>query len=96
MMDRENYIYLKNKVERYNKLELFKENLIEIQNLLVKDRDVKIQVDDEGVNCISLKAKLPFNMQIDEHDELMREIKDNLIDAIGMKIVEINDKMEEL
>lgn len=95
-MDAKNYEYLRNKVERYNKLELFKEHLAEIQNLLVKDHDIKIQVDDEGVNCISLKQKLPFNVQLDEHEELMREIKDNLIDSIGMKIVEINDKMEEL
>lgn len=95
-MDKENYAYLKSKVERYNKLELLKEHLEEMQALLVKDHDIKIQVDDEGVNCISLKERLPFNTQIDELEELMREIKDNLIDAIGMKIVEIEEKMKEL
>lgn len=93
-MDSKNYIYLKNKVERYNSLELYKENLAEIQNLLVKDHYLKIHVEDEEVYCLG--EKLPFGRQLDEHEELMREIKDNLIDSIGMKIVEINDKMEEL
>lgn len=95
-MDGENYIYLKNKVERYDKFELLKENLVEIQELLVKDHDIEIRVDDEGVNRISLNEKLPFGMKIDEHEELMREIKDNLIDTIGMKIIEIEYKMKEL
>ena len=46
------------------------------------------------MNRASLNEKLPAGIQIDEHDELMREIKDNLIDAIGIKIVEIEEKNE--
>lgn len=95
-MDAKNYIYLKDKVERYSKLELLKEHLEEVQGLLVKDHDIKIQVNGEGVNCVSLSERLPFKMKIDEHEELMREIKDNLIDTIGMKIIEIEEKMKEL
>ncbi len=95
-MDEKNYEYMKNKVERFNKLTLLKEHLGEVQALLVKDHDIKIQIFEAGVNHVSLSEKLPFRTQIDERDELMREIKDNLIDAIGMKLIEIEEKMKDL
>lgn len=95
-MDANNYIYLKNKVERFQRLEMFKETLVDMQAALVRDKDITITVDSEGTDYMAMKEKLPFGLRIEEHDELFREIKDNLIDAIGMKIIEIEDKMKEL
>ena len=95
-MDTNNYIYLKNKVERFKRLEMFKETLVDMQAVLVRDKDITITVDPEGTDYMAIKEKLPFGLRIEEHDELFREIKDNLIDTIGMKLIEIEEKMKDL
>lgn len=95
-MDAKNFEYLSKKVTRYEQLQQMKSVISKMQELLVKDNKLKITVDCDGIHYHSLSEDLPMNVPIEEHDELMRKIKDNLIDSIGMKIVEINDKMEEL
>ena len=95
-MDLKNYEYLRTKIDRYEKLHQLKDKLNNVQSLLVKDCEINLVLDNDGMNRASLNEKLPAGIQIDEHDELMREIKDNLIDSIGMKIVEIEEKMKDL
>lgn len=99
-MDAKNFEYLSKKVYKYEQLEKLKDKLNSIQELLVRDFEITIKVGssisvvDREEDFYSLTDRKLA--QIKEYDDLMREIKDNLIDAIGMKIVEINDKMEEL
>ncbi|MDF2881700.1 MAG: hypothetical protein K0R54_2257 [Clostridiaceae bacterium] len=99
-MDHENFMYLNKKVVRYEQLQSFKEHLNDFQQELIKDKDIRIAISDDDYDktfiadnmarksvCIHIK---------DEYDELMREIKDNLIDSIGMTLVKINQIMEEI
>ena len=95
-MDAKNFEYLSKKIDRYGRLDNVKDKLNQIQQLLVKDHSLKIQIDCDGINYCVFPEKLPPHIHIEEYDDLMREIKDNLIDAIGMKIIEIEDKMKEL
>ena len=100
MMDAKNFEYLSKKVYRYEQLEGLKDKLNSIQKLLVRDFEITIKVGgsisvvDRDEDFYSLTDRKLA--QIEEHDDLMREIKDNLIDAIGMKLIEIEEKMEEL
>jgi len=95
-MDAKNFEYMSKKVDRYNKLDQLKNKLNSIQELLVKDHELNITVSEFGCDYQGLSEKLPLNFMIEEYDDLFREIKDNLIDTIGMKIIEINQIMEEL
>lgn len=102
-MDAKNFEYLSNKVGRYDQLHIMRENLDVIQTKLVNDEPVTIKVGEEDCCCDDTiqfgdsDTKKVSSCQVkDVHEELMREIKDNLIDTIGMKIVEINQIMEEM
>lgn len=99
-MDTRNFEYLSKKIYKYEQLEKLKDKLNSIQGLLVRDFEITIKV---GSSITSTDKQEDFYSltdrklaQIQEYDDLMREIKDNLIDSLGMKIVEINEKMEEL
>lgn len=92
-MDAKNYEYLRNKVVRYEILNNFRSSLNSMQERLLKDETTRITVGGfEGISSLSDNSY----EELEENGDLMREIKDDLIDTIGMKIVEINDKMEEL
>lgn len=100
-MNKENFKYLSEKVGRYDQLQIMKENLVAVQERLVNDEPLTINVGDDEYCCAiefgDEDVEKASNCLVKtEHEELMREIKNDLIDAIGMKIVEINDKMEEM
>ena len=101
-MDAKNFEYLSKKVGRYEQLQTMKENLNELQTKLVKDEPLEIKVgnvdfwSDDTIKFGDTDAKANGLLVKDEYEELMREIKDNLIDAIGIKIVEIEERMKEL
>lgn len=103
-MDAKNFEYLKNKVGRFEQLQIMRENLDALQVRLVNDEPINIKVgeedflaDDNTIQFGDTDTKKASSCHVkDEYECLLREIKDNLIDAIGMKIVEINEKMEEL
>ena len=102
-MDAKNFEYLSKKVGRFEQLQIMKERLNNIQSKLVKDEPLEIKVgnfnpySDSSIQFGDSNAgKQNNNLVKDEYEELMREIKDNLIDAIGMKIIEIEYKMKEL
>lgn len=94
-MDAKNYEYLKDKVARYEMLNHYREKISFVQEELVKDEHITIILGNVFVKSSHDLSDSHFQ-GLEEHDELMREIKDNLIDSIGMKIVEINEKMEAL
>lgn len=100
-MNHDNFMYLSKKVSRYEQLQIMKENLAAVQERLVNDEPLTINVGDDEYCCAIEFGDKDVNKVTNclvksEHEELMREIKDNLIDAIGMKIVEIEEKMKEL
>lgn len=102
-MDAKNYEYLSKKVGRYEQLQTMKENLNELQTKLVKDEALEIIVGykdhlyDDIIQFGDMDTKKANSCFVkDEYEDLLREIKDNLIDAIGMKIIEIEEKMKEL
>lgn len=95
-MDAKNYEYLKDRVDKYQRLDWTKGKLIETQKALVKAHDLKIHIDSDGVNHYAIHSNLPLQLMTEEYSDLFGEIKDNLIDAIGIKIVEIEEKMKEL
>lgn len=101
-MDQENFMYLSKKVGRYEQLQIMKENLNDIQVKLVKDEPLEIRVGNynrfinSSIQFGDSDTEKSNSLIKDEYEELLREIKDNLIDTIGMKIVEINKKLEEL
>jgi len=99
-MDNKNYEYLSNKVTRYEQLQTLKEHLDDLQQDLIKDKDIEISINEDfnSGRCIADNVARKANCkQIKgEYEELMREIKDNLIDTIGMTIVKINEIMEEM
>lgn len=97
-MDAKNFEYLSKKVGRYERLDKLRDRLNSMQQMLVKDACITInvaQVSNAGQDCIGITDMITTT-NLEEYDELMREIKDNLIDSIGMKIVEIEEKMKEL
>jgi len=102
-MDAKNFEYLNKKVGRYEQLQIMRENLDALQAKLVNDEPLEIRVGEFGhfsndsIQFGSSDIKeIKMCLVKDEYEDLIREIKDDLIDSIGMKIVEINDKMEEL
>lgn len=99
-MDAKNFEYLSKKVGRYEQLQDIKVNLSCMQEKLVKDENLKIVVGDEEFKKIVLNEchsdENSHNNVKDEINDLFREIKDNLIDTIGMALVEIEDKIKEL
>ncbi|MBP1924620.1 hypothetical protein J2Z76_000473 [Sedimentibacter acidaminivorans] len=99
-MDNKNYEYLSNKVTRYEQLQTLKEHLDDFQQDLIKDKDINVSISEVFVDgpyiADDVARKANCNHIKDEYEELMREIKDNLIDTIGMTIVKINQIMEEL
>jgi len=100
-MDKETLKYMKDKVTRCEQLEGFKIDLNDLQTCLLNDQEITISVKDFE-ECVEVAIgdnqmmKLPNSHIQDEYGELLREIKDNLIDSIGMTIVKINEIMEEL
>ncbi len=98
-MDKETLKYMKDKVTRFEQLDSFKNALDDIQVALINDEDMRISVGYDGAeNDIGDYEvnKVPFSHIKDEYLDLLREVKDNLIDSIGMTIVKINQIMEEV
>lgn len=93
-MDAKNFEYLQNKVLTYEKLGYLKDRLNSMQESLVRDYRLTVIVKDKNNDSILISDD--DARRFDDYEVLMREIKDNLIDAIGMKIVEIEEKMKEL
>lgn len=101
-MDTTTVQYMQSKVNAYKQLNDYQNNLEGCQNLLIKDKHIKITVDDiENNKRFIITDDIDDNdpdreYTKEEHGDLIREIKDDLIDAIGMATVRIQQKMEEL
>jgi hypothetical protein len=100
-MNKENFDYMKNKVTKYDQLEGFKIDLNDFQESLLRDADIKLNVKDydeciDAVIADEQMRKQPNSHIQDIYGDLLREVKDDLIDTIGMTIVKINEIMEEM